>query len=85
MHQNEPSVGVKTKRQRSVLSRSAFLLVGGGISVALLFWAKLRVVTNLPRTTYAQPAPDLDEHQGAVEIQDSPEPDAQEPAEPRSE
>ena len=79
MHENEPSVGVRIKRQRSVLGRSALLLVGGGISVALLFWAKLRVVTNLPRTTYAQPAPD--EHPGAGEIQDAPEPAAQEHAE----
>ncbi len=38
------------------LSRVALVLVGGGISVSLLFWAKLRLVTQIPRTTYAEPA-----------------------------
>ncbi len=41
---------------RKRLSRVALVLVGGGISVSLLFWAKLRLVTQIPRTTYAEPA-----------------------------
>lgn len=46
--------------RRGKLGRVAvLLLVGGGISVALLFWAKLRVVTNIPRTTYAEPPTDV--------------------------
>ncbi len=44
------------RRRRSVLRRSGLVIVGGGISVTLLFWAKLRVVTNIPRTTYAEPS-----------------------------
>lgn len=40
------------------LSRVALVLVGGGISVSLLFWAKLRLVTQIPRTTYAEPSAD---------------------------
>jgi len=36
----------------------ALVLMGGGISISLLFWAKLRVVTNIPRTTYADPVAD---------------------------
>lgn len=44
--------------KKGQLGRVALLLVAGGVSVALLFWAKLRVVTNIPRTTYADPATD---------------------------
>lgn len=39
-------------------------MVGGGGTIALLLWAKLKLVTGIPRTVYAQPEsvePGLDE------------------------
>lgn len=41
--------------EKGSLRRILFIFVGGGISVSLLFWAKLRLVTQIPRTTYAAP------------------------------
>ena len=52
---------VAKNRRRSVLRRSGWLIVVGGISISLLFWAKLRVVTNIPRTTYAEPVGEEDD------------------------
>ncbi len=62
---------ISRSRRRLVLRRSALLIVGGGISISLLFWAKLRVVTNIPRTTYAEPAgQEQDNGRDAVEAQE---------------
>ena len=50
----------KAKKNRARLPLTAGLVVmlatGGGI--ALLIWAKLRLVTGVPRTVYAQPPKD---------------------------
>ena len=43
---------------------AAVIAVGGGGTIALLLWAKLKLVTGVPRTVYAQPEsaePGLDE------------------------
>ena len=34
---------------------AAVIVVGGGGTIALLLWAKLKLVTGIPRTVYAQP------------------------------
>ena len=34
---------------------AAVIAVGGGGTIALLLWAKLKLVTGVPRTVYAQP------------------------------
>ena len=43
---------------------AAVIAVGSGGTIALLLWAKLKLVTGVPRTAYAQPEsaePGLDE------------------------
>ncbi len=40
--------------RRKVVKAGAFLLVGG-VGVASLLWGKLRLLTDVPRTTYAEP------------------------------
>lgn len=40
--------------RRKVVKAGAFVLVGG-VGVATLLWGKLRLLTDVPRTTYAEP------------------------------
>ncbi len=46
-------------RQLCSVVRSKFLALGGAFVVALglLIWLKLRVVSDVPKTAYADPAP----------------------------
>lgn len=43
-----------TRRRNPRTTLMLALSLGGGL--ALLFWMKLRVVTGVPRTAYAEPA-----------------------------
>lgn len=40
--------------RRKVVKAGAFVLVGG-VGVATLLWGKLRLLTDVPRTTFAEP------------------------------
>lgn len=62
------------RADRRRFRRLALLLVGGGVSISLLFWAKLRVVTNIPKTTYAEPAEGQGEESSQVEPVEEPAP-----------
>lgn len=46
--------------RKAVSSRSNAVMLTCGLALgfALLFWLKLRVVTGVPRTAYADPKPD---------------------------
>lgn len=42
-------------RRRSLRAVGALTLVIGGTGLSLLLWGRLRLITNVPRTVYAQP------------------------------
>ncbi len=58
--------------RRKVVKAGAFVLVGG-VGVASLLWGKLRLLTDVPRTTYAEP----DTRSGSTEPADNESPDAE--------
>ena len=49
--------------QRRKVAKAGALVLAGGVGVAALLWSKLRLLTDVPRTTYAEPeqARDADE------------------------
>ncbi|MBX3363865.1 MAG: hypothetical protein KF866_03785 [Phycisphaeraceae bacterium] len=55
------------RRKRVFRATSLMLLAGGALS--LLIWGKLRLVTDVPRSAYAEPTP---EGRPAVEIEPVP-------------
>ncbi|MCC5787300.1 MAG: hypothetical protein JJU33_11440 [Phycisphaerales bacterium] len=58
--------------RRKVVKAAAFVLVGG-VGVASLLWGKLRLLTDVPRMTYADP----DTNSGSTEPADNEAPDAE--------
>ncbi|TVS01725.1 MAG: hypothetical protein EA423_09835 [Phycisphaerales bacterium] len=54
------------------MKAGAFVLVGG-VGVASLLWGKLRLLTDVPRTTYAEP----DTRSGSAEPGVNESPDAE--------
>lgn len=63
-----------TKRGRTPGGSLRSLLFFGGL-VSLLIWGKLRLVSNVPRTAYAEPDP-------ALHAPPEPEPASLDPADP---
>lgn len=54
-----------TLHRRKVAKAGALVLVGG-VGVAALLWGKLRLLTDVPRTTYAEPEQARDHADGPV-------------------
>ncbi|MCB9846228.1 MAG: hypothetical protein H6811_09610 [Phycisphaeraceae bacterium] len=64
-------------------ARVLLIVAAGGTAISMLFWAKLKLITQIPRTTYAdeepaaEPKPADSADQSAPEIPRSDESDRQ--------